>query len=308
MRTFVSTIAILLIIIIIAFTLYSTKPIQINQPTQTKIIIKYVKMKISGAFYNGKVISFVYINTTCLSQQVNLTQQNVASYENSIKFANYCGTFILNASVFPKGAQPLFVLLPVFAGPSIFGLKELNASREGFPVFNNQTVLTQCGATNTQAQCPDNLTLVFSGGILLYEKYVNRTFAGLPLGVLYFPAHDILVNSITQNETTACYLVIVKVYDPNIFPNPLTGRCQQVVPSNLTNATGNCLNNINALIRAMKTITAASVQYYSALPPNLGTEVETQAIVPGIYNTNLLFSLSNTNIVIFGNTTNEYPI
>ncbi|BFH72867.1 hypothetical protein SJAV_08110 [Sulfurisphaera javensis] len=218
-----------------------------------------------------------------------------------------------NISAFPKGAAPVFVLVPAFAGLSIFGVQKLGVTPQGFPTFSyeNQTyiILTQCGAALTPTACPDHMSLIYSPAFTAVEQHLgiyNGVF-GLPEGVLPTPAHDHLV-TFTTNTSIPWYIVVVLVFDPNIFPNPVTGQCQQIVPSNLTDPTGNCLNSISALEAAMTTYDSAVISanqdnpIWQTLKPGA-----LQVVIPGITSPSDLFNTTNSNMVLFFSDPNIYP-
>jgi hypothetical protein len=68
-----------------------------------------------------------------------------------------------------------------------------------------------------------------------------------------FPAHTHIVDSDAGERDIPWNAITVFVFDPNILPNPATGRCDQTVTSSLSNATANCLTSTTALQRAMAT-------------------------------------------------------
>ncbi|MGI0080822.1 MAG: hypothetical protein ACRECH_14515, partial [Nitrososphaerales archaeon] len=130
---------------------------------------------------------------------------------------------------------------------------------------------------------------------------------GLPEGVLPTPAHDHVVGT---NESAAIPwdIIAVLVFDPNIMPDAATGACTQVVNSNLTSPTGNCLNSFAALGAALNTKTTATANANATQSdPIYGTfgGVPYQVLIPGVpmvsetspANTNLFlyFSVAATN-------------
>jgi len=76
---------------------------------------------------------------------------------------------------------------------------------------------------------------------------------GLPEGVMPFPAHTHIVDSDAGQQDIPWNAIAVFVFDPNILPNPATGRCEQIVTSSLSNATANCLTSTTALQSAVVT-------------------------------------------------------
>jgi hypothetical protein len=116
-------------------------------------------------------------------------------------------------------------------------------------------------------KCPDHPPLFYSPAIVAVENYMGLKSGvmGLPEGVMPFPAHVHLVDTDAAQQDIPWDAIGVFVFDPNIFPNPVTGRCTQIVPSNLSNATSNCLDSTSALQAAMGTNTTA---IYNANPKN----------------------------------------
>ncbi|BDB98620.1 hypothetical protein SACC_16370 [Saccharolobus caldissimus] len=205
--------------------------------TTTQVVTKPVTVNASGAFLNGQVITFIYTSQFMCTPNATVFFPNAV---NQSKVTMGCEVGAGNISAFPKGAEPVYVLVPAFAGLSIFGVKQFGATPLGFPTFkyDNQTyvILTQCGAALTPTACPDHMSLIYSPAFTAVEQYLgikNGVF-GLPEGVLPTPAHSHLV-TFSTNQSIPWYIVVVLVFDPNIFPNPITGQCQAIVPSNLTN-------------------------------------------------------------------------
>ncbi|WP_061997257.1 hypothetical protein [Sulfolobus acidocaldarius] len=309
--------------------------------TVTSTLTKPVTVNSSGAFYNGQVITFQYTAQFMCTPPATTFFPNET---NQSKAAMGCEVGAGNISAFPKNAAPVFVLVPAFAGLSIFGPTQLNATPQGFPTFtyNNVTyvITTQCGAAGTMTACPDHMTYIYSPAFTAVEQALgikNGVF-NLPEGVLPTPAHDHLV-TFTTNQSIPWYIVVVLVFDPNIFPNPITGQCQAIVPSNTTNPTAvvlvfdpnifpnpitgqcqaivpsnttnptaNCLNNIQALENAMMTYDSA-VGMANAKNPIWTTLVNTdlQVVVPGITSPSQLMSATNSNMVLYFSDPAIYP-
>ncbi|WP_061992162.1 hypothetical protein [Sulfolobus acidocaldarius] len=339
--------------------------------TVTSTLTKPVTVNSSGAFYNGQVITFQYTAQFMCTPPATTFFPNET---NQSKAAMGCEVGAGNISAFPKNAAPVFVLVPAFAGLSIFGPTQLNATPQGFPTFtynnvtyvittqcgaagtmtacpdhmtyiystyNNVTyvITTQCGAAGTMTACPDHMTYIYSPAFTAVEQALgikNGVF-NLPEGVLPTPAHDHLV-TFTTNQSIPWYIVVVLVFDPNIFPNPITGQCQAIVPSNTTNPTANCLNNIQALENAMMTYDSAvgmanaknpiwtclnniqalenammtydsAVGMANAKNPIWTTLVNTdlQVVVPGITSPSQLMSATNSNMVLYFSDPAIYP-
>ncbi|QKQ99029.1 hypothetical protein GWK48_00240 [Metallosphaera tengchongensis] len=319
----------LIVIAAVGFALYLTKPTtttvvsnttttppppQIINKTivvnRTVTVVRPVTVNSSGAFYNGNVISFLY------TSQFMCTPSATQFFPNAVNQSNVamgCEVGASNMSAFPKNAAPVFVLVPAFAGLSIFGVTKLGATAQGFPTFtyNNTTytILTQCGAALTQTACPDHMSLIYSPAFTAVEQHLgiqNGVF-GLPEGVLPTPAHSHLV-TFTTNQSIPWYIVVVLVFDPNIFPNPITGQCQAIVPSNLTDPTANCLNNIQALENAMTTQSSSVVLANGNNPiwQTLG-KPGVQVVVPGITSPSQLLTSANSNMLLYFSDPNVYP-
>ncbi|AOL17751.1 hypothetical protein BFU36_07945 [Sulfolobus sp. A20] len=278
--------------------------------TTTQVVTRPITVNSSGAFYNGKVITFMYTAQFMCTPNATVFFPNAV---NQSKVAMGCEVGAGNISAFPKGAAPVFVLVPAFAGLSIFGVPQLGATPQGFPTFtyNNQTyvILTQCGAALTETACPDHMSLIYSPAFTVVEQYLgikNGVF-GLPEGVLPTPAHEHLV-TFTTNQSIPWYIVVVLVFDPNIFPNPITGQCQAIVPSNLTNPTANCLNNITALENAMTTYDSAVAVANAKNPIWLALgKPGLEVVVPGITSPSELFSATNSNMILYFSDPPVYP-
>lgn len=318
-------VTILLVIVAAAgFALYATKSpstkvitsvsTSVTTSVTTQIETKPIVVNSSGAFLNGQVITFMYTSQFACTPSATVFFPDAV---NQSKVAMGCEVGAGNISAFPKNAAPVFVLVPAFAGLSIFGVPQLGATPQGFPTFtyNNQTyvILTQCGAALTKTACPDHMTLIYSPFFTAVEQHIgiNNGVFGLPEGVLPTPAHDHIVTFAT-NESIPWYIVVVLVMDPNILPNPITGQCQAIVPSNLTNPTANCLNSITALENAMMTY-SSSVGTANANNPIWQTLNDAyhvgdlQVIVPGISSPSQLLSATNSNMVLFFSDPNVYP-
>jgi hypothetical protein len=99
------------------------------------------------------------------------------------------------------------------------------------------------------------------------------------------------------------------VFDPNIMPDPATGRCAAIAPSSLQNATGNCLTSIAALQSAMVTNNSgiASANVGNPIWETFGKPI-TQVELPGI---TLVSEIRNPNsnmdIFFAVNDSNPYP-
>jgi hypothetical protein len=332
---FAATAVVLAILVVVGFGLYATKssmastvtvPTTVTQystqystvtqystiyqtSVSTATITKTVTPAYSGAFYNGQVITFDYTAQFMCTPPLT---QFFPNESTANQVAMGCEVGAANMSAFPSNAAPFYVLVPAFAGLSIFGVHQLGATDLGFPTFiygsQNYTIVTQCGAALTKTACPDHMSLIYSPAFTAVEEHLgikNGVF-GLPEGVLPTPAHDHLVTFAT-NTSIPWYIVVVLVFDPNIYPNPVTGQCSAIVPSNLSNPTANCLNNFQALQAAMTTPSSA-VSAANAKNPIWQTlgEPTLQVVVPGISSPSQLSS-ANSNMVLYFSDPAVYP-
>lgn len=257
----------------------------------------------SGGFLNGQVVTFVYTQNYLCHPDIDDFSAFHLAENNSAKAFTSCvvGGFQGNTAL-----PILYVLVPAFAGLSVFGVPALGSSSQGFPTFNNQTILTDCGAGGSMAACGDHPTYFYSPAFTTVEQYLNITSGvfGLPEGVLPTPAHSHLIN---QSDTGAWNNVAVLVFDPNIFPNPVTGQCTQTTQSNQANSTANCLNTYSALQNALTTNDSAvmSANHNNPIYNAIGMPT-TQVVVPGDLTVPSLAN-PNTNLVLYFSVYNYNP-
>ncbi|MDE1857268.1 MAG: hypothetical protein KGH98_04290 [Candidatus Micrarchaeota archaeon] len=153
------------------------------------------------------------------------------------------------------GADPEWIAVPAFAGESVFGPK-MGGDSNGFPIFQNRTILTNCGGGYpTPGMCMDHPNFFYSPYFTKVEQLMNITNGtdGLPEGVLPGPAHNHFMINDENGQFVGWYLINVLVFDPNIFPNPQTGKCAQIANSSLKDPTGNCLLSLGAFANAITT-------------------------------------------------------
>lgn len=273
---------VLIIIAAVGFGLYATAASSPGATTAYTTLTKQgatvvVRPTETAGFYNGTIVTFVYpYQYKCLP---SLTKY--FSNETTAASLTQCEVGAGNATA-EQGAAALWVIVPAFAGLSIFGVSKLGASAQGFPVYSNQTIVTQCGASGTPSGCPDHPLLLYSPFFTAVEEHLELKsgYGGLPEGVLPTPAHDHLIDCCFQ--TVPWYTIVVLVFDPNIFPNAVTGQCTAVAPSNLTDPTGDCLSNYNGLLKALtahdsgvSTVNANNPIWQTLGGPNL------QVVIPG---------------------------
>lgn len=255
---------------------------------------------ISAGFFNSQLVSFGYTaQFRCMpSLSAYATNQSEASMVSDVTSCEVGGG---NASAV-GGAAPVFILVPAFAGLSIFGVSALGATGQGYPVFNHNLVFTQCGAGGTESACADHPTLIYSQFFTAVERSlgIEHGYGGLPEGVLPTPAHDHIVDY-EGGPSIPWDVITVLVFDPNIMPDGSSGQCHQWVSSNLTDPTHNCLTSFAALANALNTRTTADGQA-NATQANpiydaLGVP-SAQVLIPGVtVVTNA--SPANTNIFLY---------
>lgn len=203
----------------------------------------------TGAFYNGSVITYDY--TGSYSCYPPLSSISPSATTNESAYPCYAG-IASNSSQ----ALPDWILVPAYAGMSVFGVNGTN----GMPVFRNSTVYVNCGAGNSSTMCASDPKFVYSPDFAMIENSIGvRSFEGLPNGIMPLPAHSHLINDTFHNDPIPWYVVIVYVLDPNIMPNVTNGKCTQVVASNVSNPTVNCLTSLAAIKRAMQTEDNATI-------------------------------------------------
>jgi hypothetical protein len=262
----------------------------------------------SGGFLNSATVTFGYTQDYQCTPSLTTFGFNATEAAAAAKVTG-CAVGAGNSTAVAN-ALPVFVIVPAYAGLSIFGVASLGASPQGYSVFDNQTVPTQCGAGGTGAACPDHPTYLYSPDFTLVEQHlgIQNGIFNLPEGVLPTPSHDHVVGY-NGTQSIPWYMVVVLVFDPNIMPNAMTGQCTQVVQSDLANPTGNCLNNLSAIQAAMGTKTAATANANKTQSnPIYDTfgGVQTQVLVPGV-TAIAETSPANSNLFLYFNVVSENP-
>ncbi|MCI4350249.1 MAG: hypothetical protein L3K15_01875 [Thermoplasmata archaeon] len=231
-----------------------------------------------AGFTAGAVVTFTYNGTNtfvCSHALLSYFPQATAAAG-----ATQCEVGAATQNAIPDQV-PEWVLVPAFAGLSIFGVAALNASAHGFPTFHGATLLTDCGAGGTVAACVDHPTLIYSPLFTLVEQHIGITsgYGGYPEGVLPTPSHDHLLNTTSVVPNVEWGTIVVLVFDPNIFPDRTTGVCTAVIAGS---STAHCLTSLTALAAALST-SSASVATANAGNPIWQTENNTslQVLVPG---------------------------
>ncbi len=254
-RVFAATAALLIVVAGIGFGLYATQAPRTISVTTT-LTTSSSRIGVVGGFLNGNVVAFEFYTPYSCNPPVGQLFPDQTTAQNA---TNVTPCEVGAPGTFPANAIPVWGLVPAFAGLSIFGVPSLGASQEGFPTYNNRTILTDCTGMGASHPCPDHPKLFYSPANVAIEQYmgINNGIMGLPEGVVPFPAHTHIVDIDAGQQNIPWNAIAVFVFDPNILPNPVTGQCIQIVPSSLANATGNCLTSISALQRAMATTNGA---------------------------------------------------
>ena len=284
---------------------------RVENTTLTTTIAQVITTSSSPAFRNGSIVTLItYSNSSCYP---SLT----ALFPGSAEAANAAMVTGCEVGdpVNETFAVPRWNLIPSFAGMSIYGITAWGATPQGYPVYNGAPVVTQCGAAGTPSACANLTKLFYSVKQGTNERALGiyGGIAGLPEGVLPNPANDKLLSSNKTGKTSPSFLVRISVYDPNIFPNATTGKCTQVVPSNLSNPTGDCLTTYAALKNALVTMDSAvaAANGNNLLWNNAGKPL-TQVALLSTLNISVAakLNLSNTNLVSYSyaSSTPSYPV
>src|SRR5579884_3043006 len=132
---FAGTVVVLVIIAVAGFGLYTTST---RVSTTTSIVTQTVTSTVtplkSAGFLNASLVTFGYSSNYACTPPMNSFGFNSTETTNAAKFTG-CEVGAGNSSAV-SGAFPVFVLVPAYAGLSIFGVTSLGASPQGYPVFN----------------------------------------------------------------------------------------------------------------------------------------------------------------------------
>ncbi len=246
-KVFAATTIVLIIIAGAGYGLYYTA---VSKPSPK------TRIGVTGGFFNGQVVTFQFFeNFTCAPAITQLFPGDA----NATAAANVTSCEAGKPGTFPSNVEPVWGMSPAFAGLSIFGITDFGATPDGFPTYNSTTVFTDCTGMGSTHKCPDHPPLFYSPVIVAVENYLGKrngvTVGGttLPEGVMPFPAHTHIIDTEAAGQDIPWNAIAVFVFDPNIFPNPATGKCTATVASNLTNPISNCLTSIANLQSAMAT-------------------------------------------------------
>ena len=231
-RIFAATTIVLIVVAGIGYGLYVNA---IYKPAPK------TRIGVTGGFYNGQVVTFQFYEPFSCTPSPSTLLPNDANAKNA---ENKTQCEAGAAGTFPSNVEPVWGMAPAFAGLSIFGITDFGATPDGFPTYNGTTVFTDCTGMGSTHKCPDHPPLFYSPVIVAVEQNnlsITNGVMGLPEGVMPFPAHTHVIDTDAGGQDIPWNAIAVFVFDPNIFPNPATGKCIQVAPSNLTSPTGNCL-------------------------------------------------------------------
>jgi len=219
----------------------------------------------SAAFDDGQIVTFHYngTNTWTCTPGLTVMYPKVSDAKTASSTTN-CESG--NASQNAVQQVPMYVLIPGFAGLTVYGLTAIGASSHGFPEVNGTPILTQCPAAGFPGSCPDRPAYVYSPAFAAYEQATGYPSGvdGLPIGVLPSVAEDRLINTSATYPNVYWGTVAVIVFDPNIFPAQSSPTCTKTVSSNLSDPTGNCLTSVAALQNAERTCSSSSDSFNSA--------------------------------------------
>jgi hypothetical protein len=258
-----------------------------------------------GGFQDGKIVTFLYngTNTDYCTPSMSVMFPGNSTAAAAATKTGQCEIGNANQTIVPSQV-PQYILVPAFAGLSIFGVSALGANASGFATWNGTAVATDCGAAGTATACPDHPSYLYSPFFTAVEDRIGHPsgYGGLPIGVLPTPAHDHLLadNSPTVYPNIPWGTIVVLVLDPNIFPAQQSPTCTAIAPSNLSDPTGNCLTSYRALENAVTACSSSVAGFNSATKNPIwqtlvaeGVPSCAQAYIPGGGTMNL-----NSNLYI----------
>lgn len=279
----IAVVAIVIVVGVVLGTLYAYKVGPFARSSSTPPLEE-------AGFTMGQVVTFTYNGTNtflCTPGMSTMFPGNATASAAAAKTSCEIGNASQNAVL----QIPEWVLVPAYAGLSIFGVPALGSSADGFPSVNGTPILTDCGAGGTMAACTDHPTYLYSPFFTDVEMQngLPSGYGGLPLGVLPTPSHDHVINTSTTYPNVEWGTIAVLVLDPNILPNRATGQCTATVNSNLSSPTGNCLTSLDAIDRAFSTCSSSVVKFnkaaknpiWATLNALSGKNVCEQIVVPG---------------------------
>lgn len=281
-RWWIPLVAVAVVVIVVAPTLLYVYPGYLRKPSSSALT--------EGGFTMGQVVTFTYngSNTYVCTPDLSVMFPGNASAAAAAS-ATECEVGNASQNAVP-GQVPEWVLVPGFAGLSVFGQTALGSTSDGFPTVNGSTLLTDCGGGASPSACVDHPTYLYSPFFVAVEVHLGLGgVGGLDLGVLPTPAHDHLINTNPTYPNVPWGTIAAIVLDPNIFPDRATGTCTEIVPSNLTRPTANCLTTLTALDAATQTCSTSVTDFNAAVSNPIwatlnvltGTTVCQQVVVPG---------------------------
>ena len=221
-------------------------------PVTTTIPVTVPVSGVGGAFQNGVLVKFATTAPANCTGKISALYNNYPEAVNASSVTNCeIGIGINTTHIVSQ-----YMLVPTFAGLSIYGQVGWNSTVQGYPTFDQNVIVTTCGASTSLSNCSATSTTkyFYSPGASTFERLLgdNKGLFGFPEGVMAKPAHELLIPPGVGQKLTETYQVRIGVFDPNIFPNSTTGLCKQWVASNLTNPMANCLNNTAALAKGIE--------------------------------------------------------
>ncbi len=313
LSTTIIAIAVVAIIVIagVAYYFYNTSVTTSSTSTTSSVLFPTSKIltgATSAGFFNSQIVTFAYTQSFTCAPALAKFAQNQTEATRAVA-VTACEVGGGDATAVPNSA-PVFILVPAFAGLSIFGVTALGSTSQGYPTFKGSAVFTQCGAGGSTSACFDHPTYIYSPYFTAVEQHIGLKsgYGGLPEGVLPVPSHDHIVNYAGGNSIP-WDVITVLVFDPNIMPDGASGQCQKWVNSDLANPTANCLTSFSALANALVTTTTATANANSTqsnpIYSTLGG-VKTQVLIPGV---SLVSdnSPANTNLFLYFSVQNKSP-
>lgn len=284
----VAAVIVVIVVVLAAILLYVTPGYLVSHSSST------APRYSAGGFTRGQVVTFLYNGTdTYLCTPAMSVMYPGNSTAASASSTTSCE--VGNASQNAVPQVPEWILVPAFAGLSIFGVTALGATADGLPAYNGTTIGVDCGAGGSKTACVDHPTYLFSPLFTAVEDHLSlgQGYGGLPLGVLPTPAHEHLIDTPPTYPNVQWGTIAVLVFDPNIWPSPTTGACTALVGSNLSAPTGHCLTSLAGLTAALTTCSSA-VAHANAREPIWATLGDpcAQVVVPGV---TVVSELSNLN-------------
>ena len=153
----------------------------------------------SGGLWNSALTTFGYSENYTSAPALSSFDFNSTESANAAKLTG-CDVGAGNNSAV-SGVARLFVLVLPTWGCQFFGVTALGANAQGYPIFNNSAIFTQCGAGGCHQAARTTPRTMYSPVFTEVEKHLNITSGvfSLPEGVLPTPAHDHVVGFTSGN-------------------------------------------------------------------------------------------------------------